>query len=72
MAVGPGEHGASFTAAEAATWARGAGTFKNSYRGQRLSAVTGFSRYCNALGMDVQVPTARALNTGKNRRTPHI
>lgn len=63
---------ASFTAAEATTWARGAGTFKNSYQGQRLSAVKGFSRYCHALGLDVQVPAASALNTGKNRRTPHI
>jgi integrase len=63
---------ASFTVAEATTWARGAGTFKNSYQGQRLSALKGFSRYCHALGMDVQVPTASALNTGKNRRTPHI
>ncbi|MBT2551738.1 tyrosine-type recombinase/integrase [Arthrobacter sp. ISL-5] len=63
---------ASFTAAEATTWARGPGTFKNSYQGQRLSAVKGFSRYCHALGMDVQVPTAGALNTGKYRRTPHI
>jgi site-specific recombinase XerD len=63
---------ASFTAAEATIWAQGAGTLKNSYQGQRLSAVKGFSRYCNALGLDVQVPTARALNTGKNRRTPHI
>ncbi|GAA4026922.1 hypothetical protein GCM10023063_04880 [Arthrobacter methylotrophus] len=63
---------AAFTAAEATIWARGAGTFKNSYQGQRLSAVKGFSRYCRALGMDVQVPTAGALNTGKYRRTPHI
>lgn len=63
---------ASFTAAEATIWARGAGAFKNSYQGQRLSAVKGFSRYCHALGLEVQVPTGSALNIGKNRRTPHI
>jgi integrase/recombinase XerD len=63
---------AAFTAAEATTWARGAGSFKSSYQGQRLNSLRGFSRYCQALGMDVQIPAASSLNAGKDRRRPHI
>jgi len=63
---------ASFTAAEVAMWVRGADDLKSGYQYQRLSAVRGFARYCQGLGMDVQVPTGRALGAGKNRRRPHI
>lgn len=69
------DHGntrAAFTATEATMWARGTGDFKSSYQRQRLSTVRGFARYCLALGMNIQVPTASALNTGKDRRLPHI
>lgn len=62
----------AFTATEVTVWARGTGDFKNSYQRQRLSAVRGFARYCLAVGMQVQVPTASSLNTGKDRRLPHI
>lgn len=44
---------ASFTATQAVTWARGDGSFARSYEGQRLAAVRGLSRYCQATGMDV-------------------
>lgn len=63
---------ASFTATEAIVWARGTGSFKNSYEYQRLSAVRSFAHYCLALGLDVQVPAISALNPSKNRRVPHI
>ena len=43
-----------------------------SYQRQRLAAVRGLARYCNAIGLDVQVPAANALRTGRDRRTPHI
>lgn len=69
---GHGNRQAAFTATEATVWARGTGRFKNSYQRQRLSSVRGFARYCLALGLNVQVPTASALNTGKERRMPHI
>lgn len=67
-----GNTGATFTTTEVAVWARGKPNFMSSYQHQRLSAVRGFSRYCAALGMDIAVPVASALNTGKHRRTPHI
>ncbi len=63
---------ATFTAADVTVWARGTDHFKNSYQRQRLSSLRGFARYCLAMEMDVQVPTASALNTGKDRRIPHI
>lgn len=63
---------ATFTTTDVAVWARGEPNFMSSYQCQRLSAVRGFSRYCAALGMDIPVPAASALNTGKHRRTPHI
>lgn len=67
-----GNTGASFTAAQAAAWVRGEGDFTSGYQHQRLSAVRCFTRYCQALAMDVQVPTTRALNAGRDRRRPHI
>ena len=63
---------ASFTATQAVTWARGDGSFARSYEGQRLAAVRGLSRYCQATGMDVGVPAANALRAGRDRRRPHI
>lgn len=63
---------ATFTATQAITWARGANNFKTSYQGQRLAAVRALARYCLAMGMDVQVPAANALRTGRDRRRPHI
>lgn len=63
---------ATFTAAEAIVWARGTGSYKNSYECLRLSAVRNFAHYCLALGLDVQVPAARALYPSKDRRVPHI
>jgi integrase/recombinase XerD len=72
MAVDPCEYSGSLTTTEATTWARGVGNFKTSYQGQRLSAIRGLSRYCYAIGMDVQVPAANALRSGRDRRRPHI
>lgn len=63
---------ASFTTAEVVAWVRGADDYKNSYQHQRLSAVRGFARYCQGLGMDVQVPNSRVLGVGKHRRMPYI
>ena len=63
---------ASFTATQAVTWARGDGSFARSYEGQRLAAVRGLSRYCQATGMDVGVPAANASRAGRDRRRPHI
>ena len=57
---------ASFTATQAVTWARGDGSFARSYEGQRLAAVRGLSRYCQATGMDVGVPAANALRAGRS------
>jgi integrase/recombinase XerD len=64
--------GAAFTATEVTIWARGTGTFKTSYQCQRLSSLRGIARYLYAIGMDVQVPAANALHTGRDRRRPHI
>jgi integrase len=61
-----------FTATEAIIWARGTGNFKTSYECQRLSSLRGIARYFYAIGMDVQVPAANALHTGRDRRRPHI
>lgn len=67
-----GNTGASFTSAQALSWARGEGQFKNSYQGQRLAAVRGMARYCHAIGLDVGVPAANALRAGRDRQRPHI
>jgi integrase len=62
----------AFTATEAIIWARGSGNFKTAYQRQRLSSLRGVARYCYAIGLDVQVPAANALRTGRDRRRPHI
>lgn len=67
-----GSTGAAFTTAQALSWARGEGQFKNSYQGQRLAAVRGMARYCHAIGLDVGVPAANALRAGRDRQRPHI
>lgn len=67
-----GSPDATFTTGQALTWARGGGTLKNSYQRQRLAAIRGFSRYADATGLDVPVPEARLLRSGRDRRMPHI
>ena len=61
-----------FTAAQALRWAHGDGSLKNSYQCQRLAAIRGLARYAQAIGLQVQVPPANALRTGRDRRRPHI
>lgn len=63
---------AGFTVTQALSWAHGDGSLKNSYQRQRLSAVRGLARYCHAIGLDVQVPPAKALPVTRDRRRPHI
>lgn len=67
-----GHTSASFTLAQALSWAHGDGSFKNSYQCQRLSAIRGLARYSHAIGIQVQVPPADALRSARNRRRPHI
>lgn len=67
-----GSTAAAFTAVQAVTWARGEGNLKNSYQCQRLAAIRGLSRYCRAVGMDVQVPGTHELRGGRDRRRPYI
>lgn len=67
-----GNTGAAFTTTQALTWAKGDGSLKNSYQRQRLAAVRGMARYCQAIGIQVQVPAANALRTARDRRRPHI
>ncbi|MGB2978507.1 MAG: tyrosine-type recombinase/integrase [Propionicimonas sp.] len=67
-----GHASTSFTVAQALSWAHGDGSLKNSYQAQRLSAIRGLASYCHAIGLDVQVPPAKALRTTRDRRRPHI
>ena len=54
-----GHTSASFTLAQALSWAHGDGSFKNSYQCQRLSAIRGLARYSHAIGTVLVTPRRR-------------
>lgn len=67
-----GHHHATFTTTDAIVWAQGESVFALSYQRQRLAAVRGLARYCQAIGLGVEVPPVNALRGSRDRRRPHI